>query len=170
MDIESRKICMVGDFAVGKTSSVSRYVHNVFSEKYQTTIGVKVDTKSIQQNDKTLKLVIWDIAGRNKFGNVEFTYLRGSAGYLLVADGTRTSTLNTAMALCKSIESRYGKIPFVLLLNKADLVDEWEIPDAEIEILRSNGVHVFKTSAKNGDSIEEAFAFLAELISKTAEE
>lgn len=161
MEIESRKICMVGDFAVGKTSTVSRYVHNVFSEKYQTTIGVKVDTKMIEQKDRQLKLVIWDIAGRNKFGNVEFTYLRGSAGYLLVADGTRANTLETAIALSKSIEARYGSIPFVLLINKADLKEEWEVSDNDIEILRMRGIDVFVTSAKEGNSVEEAFARLA---------
>jgi len=168
MEVESRKICIVGDFAVGKTSTVSRYVHNVFSEKYQTTIGVKVDTKSIEHENKSLKLVIWDIAGRNKFGNVEFTYLRGSAGYLLVADGTRMSTLQTALALSKSIETRYGRIPFVLLVNKSDLKDEWEIPDDEIEILRSKGISVFVTSAKEGDALEDAFVELVKKIDISA--
>lgn len=164
MEIESRKICMVGDFAVGKTSSVSRFVHQVFSEKYQTTIGVKVDTKIIEQDDRNLKLVIWDIAGRNKFGNVEFTYLRGSAGYLLVADGTRSTTLDTAIALSKSIETRYGAIPFVLLINKSDLKDEWEIKEQDIEMLRERGVKVFITSAKEGENIEDAFYTLASMI------
>jgi len=164
MEIESRKICMVGDFAVGKTSSVSRFVHQVFSDKYQTTIGVKVDTKIIEQDEKSLKLVIWDIAGRNKFGNVEFTYLRGSAGYLLVADGTRSATLDTAIALSKSIETRYGSIPFVLLINKVDLKDEWEVTDEDISMLRDRGIKVFLTSAKEGQETEEAFHALASLL------
>lgn len=165
MDIESRKICMVGDFAVGKTSSVSRYVNNIFSEAYQTTIGVKVDTKLVSvAADKSLKLVIWDIAGRNKFGNVEFTYLRGSSGYILIADGTRVSTLTTALSLSKSVEARYGKIPFVLLINKSDLKDEWEIKPEDIENLEADGIKVFLTSAKNGEDIENAFTYLAQMI------
>jgi len=162
METESFKICMVGDFAVGKTSTVSRYVHNVYSDKYQTTIGVKVDTKIIDSNSEQIKFVIWDIAGRNKFGNVEFTYLRGTSGYLLVADGTRKNTLETAIALSHSIEGRYGDIPFVLLINKADLSDDWEILDADIEQLREKGIDVFITSAKQGTQVEEAFACLAE--------
>ena len=165
MDIESRKICMVGDFGVGKTSSVSRFVHNVYSEKYQTTIGVKVDTKVVETDEKSKKLVIWDIAGRNKFGNVEFTYLRGSAGYILVVDGTRANTLDTAIALRKSIEARYGELPFVLLLNKSDLKEQWEIDDSVIEELRDKGIPVYLTSAKDGDQIEEAFSELSELLS-----
>jgi len=163
MDIESRKICMVGDFGVGKTSSVARFVHNAFSEKYLTTIGVKVDTKVIE-GDKPLKLVVWDIAGRNKFGNIEFTYLRGSAGYILVVDGTRASTLQTAIALRKSIEARYGKLPYVLLLNKSDLNDKWEVTDDEIDQLRAKDVPVFITSAKTGSGVEEAFTKFASLL------
>ncbi|MBT8141211.1 MAG: GTP-binding protein [Gammaproteobacteria bacterium] len=164
METISRKICMVGDFGVGKTSSVSRFVHNVYSEKYQTTIGVKVDTKEVDSADQKVKMVIWDIAGRNKFGNVEFTYLRGSAGYLLVVDGTRSITLDTAMALRTSIEARYGELPFVMLLNKADLEDSWQIDDATIENLRKEGIPIFITSAKTGDQIEQAFIKLTELL------
>ena len=161
MDIESRKVCMVGDFGVGKTSSVERFVSNVFSDKYLTTIGVKVDTKVVKTDDAEIKLVIWDIAGRNRFGNIEFTYLRGSASYLLVVDGTRKSTLTTALELRDSIEARYGQIPYVMLINKADLQDEWEISDEEINRLKGQNIKVFVTSAKSGENIEEAFQELS---------
>ncbi len=162
MEIESRKVCMVGDFGVGKTSSVERFVSNVFSDKYLTTIGVKVDTKVIKSEKSEIKLVIWDIAGRNRFGNIEFTYLRGSASYLLVVDGTRKSTLTTALELRDSIEDRYGQIPYVMLINKADLQDEWEITEEEIAGLRAKNIKVFVTSAKSGDNIEQAFIELSQ--------
>ena len=164
MDIESRKVCMVGDFGVGKTSSVERFVNNIFSDKYLTTIGVKVDTKVIKVNQTKIKLVVWDIAGRNRFGNIEFTYLRGSASYLLVVDGTRRSTLTTALELRDSIEDRYGKIPYVMLINKADLQDEWEITDEDISGLKNDDVSVFITSAKTGDNIEQAFIELSQAL------
>jgi small GTP-binding protein len=144
---------------------VARFVHNVYSEKYQTTIGVKVDTKIIETSGTSKKLVIWDIAGRNKFGNVEFTYLRGSAGYLLIVDGTRETTLDTALALRKSIEARYGEIPYVLVINKADLTEQWAIEQSRIDQLTDNGVPVFITSAKTGERIEEAFEKLSTLVS-----
>ena len=164
MEIESRKVCMVGDFGVGKTSSVERFVSNVFSDKYLTTIGVKVDTKIIKTDNSEIKLVIWDIAGRNRFGNIEFTYLRGSASYLLVVDGTRKSTLTTALELRDSIEDRYGQIPYVMLINKSDLQDEWEVTDADIAELKCQDITVYISSAKSGDNIEQAFIDLSQLL------
>lgn len=164
MDIESRKVCMVGDFGVGKTSSVERFVNNIFSDKYLTTIGVKVDTKVVKVNNKEVKLVVWDIAGRNRFGNIEFTYLRGSASYLLVVDGTRRSTLVTALELRDSIEERYGQIPYVMLINKADLEDEWEMTEEDISDLKNQDIKVFITSAKTGDNIEQAFIELSQAL------
>ncbi len=164
MDIESRKVCMVGDFGVGKTSSVERFVNNVFSDKYLTTIGVKVDTKVVKVKNTKVKLVVWDIAGRNRFGNIEFTYLRGSASYLLVVDGTRRSTLVTALELRDSIEERYGQIPYVMLINKADLEDEWEMTKEDISDLKNQDIKVFITSAKTGDNIEQAFIELSQAL------
>ena len=164
MDIESRKVCMVGDFGVGKTSSVERFVNNIFSDKYLTTIGVKVDTKVVKVKNKEVKLVVWDIAGRNRFGNIEFTYLRGSASYLLVVDGTRRSTLVTALELRDSIEERYGQIPYVMLINKADLEDEWEMTEEDISDLKNQDIKVFITSAKTGDNIEQAFIELSQAL------
>ena len=164
MDIQARKVCMVGDFGVGKTSSVERFVKNEFSDKYLTTIGVKVDTKIIKVGSSEVKLVIWDIAGRNRFGNIEFTYLRGSASYLLVVDGTRRTTLSTALELRDSIEERYGQIPYVMLINKSDLQDEWEVTDADIADLKNQDITVYITSAKSGDNIEQAFIDLSQIL------
>ena len=79
----TKKVCIIGDFAVGKTSTVARCVHNVFSDKYLTTVGVKIDTKEVvlEDSEKTVKMIIWDIAGTDRFSAVEFSYLRGSSGY-----------------------------------------------------------------------------------------
>ncbi|MDH3434076.1 MAG: GTP-binding protein, partial [Gammaproteobacteria bacterium] len=65
MTLFTSKVCIVGDFAVGKTSIAERFVNNHFSESYLTTIGVKIDTKLIEVPDLGVshKLVIWDIAG-----------------------------------------------------------------------------------------------------------
>ncbi len=162
----TKKVCIVGDFAVGKTSSVARCVNNVFSEKYLTTVGVKIDTKEMQvgESDVPVKLVIWDIAGTDRFSAVEFSYLRGSSGFILVVDGTRAHTLDVAKRLRAESYERYGEIPSVMLLNKSDLESEWEIDEATIAELESDGFLPFITSAKTGDNVEQAFQRLAELI------
>ncbi len=106
----AKKVCIIGDFAVGKTSTVARFVNNIFSEKYLTTVGVKIDTKDMTLADgRKLRMVIWDIAGSQRFSAVEFSYLRGAQAYLLVADGTRRETMDSALALREAVEARFGR-------------------------------------------------------------
>lgn len=163
MSALTRKVCIVGEFAVGKTSTVARFVHQVFSEKYLTTVGVKIDTKELVLPDghTVMKLVIWDVAGADRFSDVELAYVRGSAGCLLVADGTRARTLDTALRLGHEIVERYGPVPRVLLVNKHDLVDSWEIAPEKLESLRMHGIRVYETSAMTGRNVERAIADLA---------
>ena len=156
-----KKICMLGAFAVGKTSLVRRYVESVFSDAYLTTVGVKVDKKSVDVDGQTLALILWDIAGEDEVSVVRASYLRGSAGYMLVADGTRAASLDVARSLHSRVEVEVGPLPFVLLLNKGDLVEEWLVSDTEIDALRSAGWSVRRTSAKTGEGVEEAFRELA---------
>lgn len=158
----ARKVCIIGDFAVGKTSTVARFVNNVFSEKYLTTVGVKIDTKDMTLEDgRQLRMVIWDIAGSERFSAAELSYLRGAQAYLLVADGTRRETLDNALALRDAVEARFGRLPFVFLINKNDLQEAWEVTDAQLEALRDAGMLVACTSAKTGQCVERAFLALA---------
>lgn len=161
----SCKVCIVGEFAVGKTSTVERFVNNQFSERYLTTIGVKVDTCEIDLSDElTLKLVLWDVAGTDRFGEIEFAYLRGASGLILVADGTRADTVETALKLGQQAGDRYGEVPFVLLLNKSDLTQEWEISAADEQALREKTAQIFVTSARTGVNVAEAMHELARMI------
>ncbi|MEC4818753.1 MAG: Rab family GTPase [Scytonema sp. PMC 1069.18] len=159
-----KKICMVGAFATGKTSLVSQFVFSIFSEKYQTTVGVKIDKKTLNIGGQELNLILWDLYGEDEFLKVRMSYLRGSAGYLLVVDGTRHSTLEKAFSLKQRVEDTMGQIPFILVINKYDLVDEWEIEDSEIEELTGRGWNVTTTSAKTGLNVEETFQALASQI------
>ena len=84
-----KKICMLGAFAVGKTSLVQRFVKSLFSDRYLTTVGVKIDKKIVTVGDTEVSLVLWDLAGEDEFQSVQTSYLRGASGYLLVIDGTR---------------------------------------------------------------------------------
>ncbi|MGI9205958.1 MAG: Rab family GTPase [Woeseiaceae bacterium] len=162
----TRKICIVGDFAVGKTSVVERFVNNHFSGKYLTTVGVKIDTKEISLVEPavSVKLVLWDVAGAEEFGSREMAYLRGAAGMVFVVDGTRATTLSSVMSLKEQIQELYGQRSSVLLLNKSDLASQWQIDRGKLESLGDEFSHVFRTSAKTGDEVEAALTQLAELI------
>jgi small GTP-binding protein len=155
-----KKVCMLGSFSVGKTSLVRRFVESIFSEQYHTTIGVKVDKKVVRAEGRDVTLVLWDIHGEDAFQKVQISYLRGMSGYLLVADGTRRQTLEDALVLSTRITETMGKIPAVLVLNKCDLTTQWEIePDREAR-LAADGWKAFRSSAKTGESVEQAFSQL----------
>jgi len=156
-----KKICMLGSFAVGKTSLVRRFVENMFSDKYITTIGVKIDKKIIDLKSQSLTLVIWDIAGENGFHQIHGTYLRGMSGYILVADKTRTSTLDTVINIQKTVGQVFRDVPSVLIMNKMDLTGQWDVQESAIDRLSQEGWDVFRTSAKTGQNVEEAFNRLA---------
>ena len=158
-----KKICMIGDFSVGKTSSVARFVRQSFSEKYLTTVGVKIDTKLIELPSKEqVKLILWDIAGNNALTTATASYLRGAAGYLLVVDGTRLPTWHSAVNLQNMVQEKIGEKPFLIMLNKADLVNQWELGKEDIAPQLRQGWKMIKTSAKTGLGVEKAFSYLAE--------
>ena len=166
MTVVTSKVCVVGDFAVGKTSVCERFVHNQFSDKYLTTVGVKVDTKEIElpEFDVSHKLVLWDVAGADRFGETEFAYLRGASGHIFVADGTRPATLKVVRELRQQINARFGPAPCVLLVNKNDLASEWDVSDDKLALLGEDFCQVYSTSAKTGDAVETAMTELSKRI------
>lgn len=153
---------MIGPSGVGKTSLVSKFVHSIFSEKYLTTVGVKIDKKTINLSDKEVVLMIWDLAGDDDFQRLQTSYLRGTSGYLLVADGTRRATFDQV----REIQERVGQVlpeaPFIFAVNKSDLTAQWEVSDGDIEALQSRAWKTTRTSAKEGAGVEQAFTDLAQ--------
>jgi len=155
-----KKICMLGSFAVGKTSLVRRFVESIYSDVYQTTVGVKIDKKNVQVEDKEVSLVLWDIYGEDDYQKMRWTYLRGASGYLLVADGTRKATLEKAVSLEQKVREEVGVIPFVLVINKSDLIRDWELDPALESQLAAQGWNMLRSSAKTGEGVEDSFALL----------
>lgn len=156
-----KKVCMVGAFATGKTSLVAQFVHSIYSDIYQTTVGVKINKKLVQVGDQDLTLILWDLYGEDDFQKLHLSYLRGSSGYFLVVDGTRPATLDKAYILQSKVEETIGAVPFVLLLNKMDLQEDWELDDEAIAEAVDQGWTVIKSSAKTGLGVEEAFLTLS---------
>ena len=156
-----KKICMIGPSGVGKTSLIAKFVRSMFSDKYLTTVGVKIDKKTVSVDGAEVMLMIWDLEGDDEYQRLQMSYLRGASGYLLVADGTRQITLDQAIEIQGRVVAAVGSVPFLLALNKADLAPQWEIDDSRLDELQARGWKAFKTSAKEGAGVEEAFIELS---------
>ncbi len=156
-----KKVCVLGAFGVGKTSLVRRYVQSIFSDAYLTTVGVKIDKKNLNVGESPVTLILWDIAGEDDVTSIRMSYLRGASGYFLVADGTRAETLDVASSIQTRAAAEVGSVPFVLLLNKADLQNDWDVVAQSVETMQHAGWTILRTSAKTGEGVEEAFQVLA---------
>lgn len=161
-----RKVCLVGTFAVGKTSLATRFLTSTFPGGYLPTVGVRVGSREVDlaAGDRA-KLVVWDIAGHDELTTLSSTYLKGAAGIILVADGTRSNTFLSALRLRRQSEGVVGMVSAVIVLNKTDLPDDWEVADSAIAEAKESGLQIFGTSAKTGDGVIEAFKAMAELVS-----
>jgi small GTP-binding protein len=160
----SKKVCMIGAFSVGKSALVERFVHSVFSDRYLSTVGVKISKRVARIDGVDLSMVLWDMEGKDDFADVNMSYLRGAMGFFAVADGTRRETLDMALHLRELALATAGDVPHILLVNKTDLA--CEIPDDRLAALEGAGVPIIKTSAKTGQAVEEAFASLARAMMK----
>jgi small GTP-binding protein len=156
-----KKICMVGVFGTGKTSLVQQFIYSKFSEKYHSTVGVKIDRKQVTVAGTEVNLLLWDLAGQDKFQGVQGSYLRGSAGIFFVVDGTRRETLTDLAGLQALVKETVGEVPAVIAINKADLEDQWQLGQGDFDGLFGSGRHVLKTSAKTGVGVDDAFLWLA---------
>jgi len=156
-----KKVCLLGAFAVGKTSLVKQYVSGIFSEKYLTTVGVKIDKKVLEIQGEPMTLILWDLHGEDEFQKIRASYLRGSSGYVLVIDGTRQLTFGVVEGLQQMAQEILGDVPFVVIINKTDLSDQWEISQEAIAELKAREWTVIEGSAKTGQGVEEAFFTLA---------
>ena len=157
-----KKICMVGVFGTGKTCLVQRYVHSIFSTKYLSTVGVKIDRREIQAKGQPVSLVLWDLEGKEATRDINPSYLRGAHGILYVVDGTRRETFEQIFEINTLVTSTLGAVPSVVALNKSDLTDQWQLKPADEKRLSSAGFFPLQTSAKSGAGVEAAFQQLAD--------
>jgi small GTP-binding protein len=163
MKVIQKKICLLGDFGVGKTSLVARAVKNEFPEKYLTTVGVKMDTKSVIVSEElVVKVILWDIAGDSILNGKATNYIKGSSGFIFVADGTRMHTLTSVLQIKIETDRLLGQLPCVLLINKHDLIDQWDVSEADLKNIEDYGWQIFYTSAKTGENVEQVLTTLAQ--------
>ncbi|UCF08098.1 MAG: GTP-binding protein [Thermoplasmata archaeon] len=166
-----RKICLLGDAAVGKTSLIQRYVLDKFDDKYFVTLGTKVTMKdvTVEKPEKdevvNLTLMIWDILGQREFKRLQTSFYKGSNGTIVVADFTRKETLDHIPEWILALFNTAGKVPVLLLINKSDLTNQAAYGEEEIVSLaeKYNTQYLF-TSAKTGDNVEEAFVRMSQML------
>lgn len=166
--IVQRKICILGDFGVGKTSLVRRYVEGIFDDRYLSTIGVKISRRVVDFSDgKKISLIIWDVAGSEEFNGKQVSYLQGAVAALLVCDLTRAVTLPTLSKYVDTMRQVTPAARFVVVANKNDLEDQFELTqEAVASFAEEIQAPYFSTSAKTGNHVEEAFTELAIEIEK----
>ncbi|GAB4538027.1 MAG: Rab family GTPase [Anaerolineales bacterium] len=161
-----KKICLLGEFAVGKTSLVRRFVEGRFDNRYLSTIGVKISRRIVERPFGNMNLLVWDLAGSDEFnGQIQSNYLRGSAGAFIVCDLTRHETLSGFQRYIEQIHAVGLNIPVLLIANKADLQDERAISDDDLSASSTAFQSPYLLcSAKTGENVERAFLQLAEMI------
>jgi small GTP-binding protein len=164
----SKKICLLGDFAVGKTSLVHRFVYDRFDDKYISTIGVKVSRKVVMvphdaSNSVTkISLLIWDLAGSQEFHSLQSSYLRGASGAILVCDLTRPATLDSLPRYLESLQRLVDNAQLAVVANKADLADQRSISEETLaQTASALNAPYYVTSAKDGNQVETLFRCMA---------
>ena len=165
----NKKICVIGDFAVGKTSLIRRYVLNQFSPDYQATLGVNIykftDRIETAKGDvEEFNEIIWDIEGTKEGGELVDTYLRGAAGALVIGDVTRDGAVASMARHAHRFETIQPGRPVVFALNKKDLLESTEDTTLGEPLSREFGGPVVKTSAATGAAVPELFRALGRRI------
>lgn len=158
-----KKICLLGASSVGKTSLVKQFVEGIFNEKYLTTIGVKIDKKMVSVENKQVQLMIWDIEGNDRYNAFQERYLRGAAGYIIVVDQTRASSLSEGIDI-HTLARQVTQCPAILAINKNDLAETWRLDDNENTDYQNLFDLHFTTSAKTGEHVDEMFLAMAKLL------
>lgn len=156
-----KKICLIGDGEVGKTSLIRRYVLDIFDDQYIQTFGAKVAKKELDLENVSLTLMIWDVLGQKSPKGPHSNFFNGAAGALLVCDMTRPETLEHLKDWEADLLEVSGKIPMIILGNKCDL--EMKIDPLDLEAFAAKlGYPTMLTSARTGQNVQEAFQALGE--------
>ena len=161
----SNKVILTGDYQVGKTSLIRRFVENSFKRDYISTIGVQISKKTINLADENImNFIIWDIGGQSfQMAPYRAKFYNGANAALIVVDRTRPDHLKSVEKWYNDIKSSIPKnIPIIIVGNKSDLSDELVISKEEIrDISKKFGFHYILTSAKTGEHVNDAFLYIA---------
>jgi small GTP-binding protein len=160
----SKKIILTGSFGVGKSSLFNRFIYEQFDDKYLTTIGVKVNKKTVDIEGTALSILLWDIAGEVTQDKVPVSYFLGASGIIYVFDLSRPSTYANIASDIKYLQNLLPNGVVKVVGNKKDLVTDEQILKIKEEVPMPWNI---LTSAKMGENVEEMFIEIgSELIVK----
>ncbi|QTD38062.1 GTP-binding protein [Polaribacter batillariae] len=150
----AKKVLLVGNFGVGKTSLIRRFVLNEFSEEYISTIGVRVSSKVVTYENQEIKLLIWDVAGTSGNEKIPKAYFLGASAAMFVFDVSRKETYLNINHHLASVKELSGLQNITIVGNKKDLLSEEELQT----VINTVSVKIdLITSAKENDHVEDAF-------------
>ena len=160
----SNKLLICGDFKVGKTSLIRRFVENRFERDYISTLGVEISKKTVILSESTkMNFIIWDIGGQQHFNLNRARFYNGANAALIMVDRTRSDHLNSIENWYNDIKKSIQRnIPVIIVGNKSDLSDEIVISEEELkEVAKQFGFHYIVTSALTGENVNDAFLYIA---------
>ena len=159
-----RKVCMLGAPGVGKTSLVRRFVEHRFDQDDESSIAMQVSKGTVELGDISLEMMLWDPEGSEAWGQYNRSFISGASGLMFVVDSTRPRTLDHLLEAQTKGRGFIGSRPAVLVLNKVDLTPDVALTEAQLDAASKLNWHIARASAKSGDSVDEAFMKLAELM------
>jgi small GTP-binding protein len=152
-----KKILLIGDFGVGKTSLIRRYIDNSFSDYYLTTIGVKISKKRLTINDIECEILIWDIEGATPIKKIPHSYFKGASGAIFVCDVSRGDTIDDLYDHINSFLIVNPNAKYVIAYNKVDLLSTGQKESLSVKLSGNE----FMTSAKDDENVTKLFETLA---------
>lgn len=155
----SKKVILLGQFGVGKTSLIRWFIENMFSDDYLTTIGVKVDKKVVNINGTEVSMIIWDIAGERDMNDIRKAYKLGSHGIIYVFDLSRPATQDQVLSDVEQLRKEFPEVPIRVVGNKKDLVDDEILSSLKEQLKLWNPIF---SSAKTGENVDTFFKELGE--------
>mmetsp|Transcript_7586 Transcript_7586/g.8536 ORF Transcript_7586/g.8536 Transcript_7586/m.8536 type:complete len:249 (+) Transcript_7586:70-816(+) len=161
--VMKHKLVFLGDQSVGKTSIITRFMYDTFDRQYQATIGIDFLSKTIYLEDRTVRMQLWDTAGQERFRALIPSYIRDSAGAVVVYDVTSRASFTSTFKWIEDVRAERGNdVVIILVGNKSDLADKREVSAEEAEQKAHDyGVMFIEVSAKIGTNVKTLFRRVA---------
>ncbi len=158
------KLVVIGNSGVGKTSLCRRFALGLFEESYKSTIGADFYTRRVKVDGGELVLIIWDLAGQERFGFIRSSFYAGSKGVVVVFSLVDRKSFEDVPGWVREARDNVGEVPILLVGSKKDLGAEVDRSSAEDMVRKLGLIGYVETSAKTGEGVEDAFMTLTKKV------